>query len=80
MIRVQVRLARMEEGDEGWEELRARAIAVYNPHVAAWRSELPALPGISWREFERGFVASVGWFFFVVVSGAFNNTAATPSP
>ncbi len=27
-----------------------------------------------------GFVASVGWFFFVVVSGAFNNTAATPSP
>jgi Domain of unknown function (DUF4190) len=27
-----------------------------------------------------GFVASVGWFFFLVVYGAFNNTAATPSP
>ena len=27
-----------------------------------------------------GFVASVGWFFYVVVSGAFNNSAATPSP
>jgi len=27
-----------------------------------------------------GFVASVGWFFYVVVSGAFNNSAPTPSP
>src|SRR6267378_3199181 len=27
-----------------------------------------------------GFVASVGWFFYVVVSGAFNNSAATPTP
>ena len=27
-----------------------------------------------------GFVASVGRFFYVVVSGAFNNSAATPSP
>jgi uncharacterized protein DUF4190 len=26
-----------------------------------------------------GFVASVGWFFFVIVSGAFSNSAATPS-
>src|SRR5437588_7819098 len=27
-----------------------------------------------------GFVASVAWFFFVIVSGAFNNSNATPSP
>lgn len=27
-----------------------------------------------------GFVASVAWFFFVVIVGALNNTAATPSP
>ena len=27
-----------------------------------------------------GFVASVAWFFFVVVSGAFNNSTATPTP
>jgi hypothetical protein len=27
-----------------------------------------------------GFVASVGWFFFVIVSGVFNNSTATPSP
>ncbi len=27
-----------------------------------------------------GFVASVGWFFFVIVSGALNNPGATPSP
>jgi Domain of unknown function (DUF4190) len=27
-----------------------------------------------------GFVASVGWFFYVVVSGAFNNSTPTPSP
>jgi hypothetical protein len=27
-----------------------------------------------------GFVASVGWFFFVIVSGAFSNSTATPSP
>ena len=28
-----------------------------------------------------GFIASVGWFFFVILSGAFfNNTLATPTP
>ena len=27
-----------------------------------------------------GFIASVGWFFYIIVSGAFNNTAATPTP
>jgi len=27
-----------------------------------------------------GFVASVGWFFFIIVSGAFNNTTASPTP
>ncbi|HEV3405501.1 MAG TPA: DUF4190 domain-containing protein [Candidatus Dormibacteraeota bacterium] len=27
-----------------------------------------------------GFVASVGWFFFVIVSGVFNNSTATPTP
>ena len=26
-----------------------------------------------------GFVASVGWFFFVIVSGAFNNSTPTPT-
>src|SRR5438093_3909521 len=26
-----------------------------------------------------GFVASVGWFFYVVASGAFNNATATPT-
>ncbi len=27
-----------------------------------------------------GFVASVAWFFFIIVSGALNNSNATPSP
>ncbi|HSS61617.1 MAG TPA: DUF4190 domain-containing protein [Candidatus Limnocylindrales bacterium] len=27
-----------------------------------------------------GFIASVGWFFYVIVSGAFNNSTASPSP
>jgi hypothetical protein len=27
-----------------------------------------------------GFVASVGWFFFIVVSGALNNSTASPTP
>ena len=27
-----------------------------------------------------GFIASVGWFFFVIVSGAFNNTTGSPTP
>jgi hypothetical protein len=27
-----------------------------------------------------GFVASVGWFFFVIVSGVFNQTSAQPTP
>jgi hypothetical protein len=27
-----------------------------------------------------GFIASVGWFFFVIVSGAFNNATASPTP
>ena len=27
-----------------------------------------------------GFIASVGWFFFVIVSGVFNSSSATPTP
>ena len=27
-----------------------------------------------------GFVASVGWFFFIIVSGAFGNATSSPSP
>ncbi len=27
-----------------------------------------------------GFVASVAWFFFVIVSGAFNNATPSPTP
>jgi hypothetical protein len=27
-----------------------------------------------------GFVASVAWFFYIIVSGAFNNTTASPTP
>jgi hypothetical protein len=27
-----------------------------------------------------GFVASVGWFFFIIVSGALNQPSASPSP
>jgi hypothetical protein len=27
-----------------------------------------------------GFVASVGWFFYIVVSGALNNSTPSPSP
>jgi len=27
-----------------------------------------------------GFVASVGWFFYLIVSGAANNSTATPTP
>lgn len=27
-----------------------------------------------------GFIASVGWFFYIIVSGAFNNSTPSPSP
>src|SRR5262249_50953058 len=37
--------------------LRAREAQLLKAHERAWRRDLPALTGVKWRQFERGFVA-----------------------
>ena len=47
-------------GSGGREELAAEIEAVVAAHGEALRGELPALPGVTWGDFERGFVATAG--------------------
>jgi uncharacterized protein (TIGR02996 family) len=57
-IRVQCELARLPKKDRKRAALEARERELLQEHEAAWRSELPGVPGLQWGPFERGF--SVG--------------------
>lgn len=55
-IRIQVELARQPENAT---ELRRREAELWVAHRHAWRESLPELPGVNWRGFDRGFIATV---------------------
>lgn len=55
-IRAQVALARLPAGDRRQADLARQAGALLLRHEDAWRGELPALAGVSWEDFSRGFV------------------------
>jgi uncharacterized protein (TIGR02996 family) len=59
LIRAQVVLARLGEGDGQAGALRQRERELLAAHGPAWRAALPTLPGITWGKFERGFVSCV---------------------
>jgi uncharacterized protein (TIGR02996 family) len=58
-IRVQVELARLPKGAPRRRGLMKRQRELLRVHDAAWRAELPTLPGVIWGPFERGFPASM---------------------
>src|SRR5262245_56767217 len=59
LVRVQVELARLPEGDGRRKALERRQEAVFRGRKKAWKDELPRLRGVRWGEFERGFVGEV---------------------
>lgn len=56
-IRVQLERARLPEWDAAQVRLRAREAVLLARHGTAWCAALPALRGVSWGGFRRGFVA-----------------------
>src|SRR5262245_23483911 len=58
-IRVQCERARLPEGDDRRGGLAAREERLLLGHEAAWRAGLPALDGVTWGDFGRGFVEAV---------------------
>jgi uncharacterized protein (TIGR02996 family) len=58
-IRVQCELARLPAWDRRRRELARLAAGLETRCGARWRSELPALEGVAWADFERGFVSTV---------------------
>ena len=56
-IRVQVERAALPEWDARRVRLLMRERALLAQHEAAWRAELPAVRGVTWGPFRRGFVA-----------------------
>jgi uncharacterized protein (TIGR02996 family) len=60
LIRYQCTAAKVAPWERSWQESTWRAEALIEEHGDAWRtSELPALDGIEWKDFERGFVSTV---------------------
>ena len=57
-IRIQIELAGVPSTKQN-QALRDRERALYQAHGIEWYAELPKLPGIDWRWFDRGFVACV---------------------
>jgi uncharacterized protein (TIGR02996 family) len=55
-IRVQCERARLPEGDDRQAGLAAREERLLLEHEGAWRAGLPALDGVTWGDFSRGFV------------------------
>jgi len=58
-IRAQCDVARYPRWDRRAVEAKHTAIALERAHGESWKQELPALPGVGWDVFERGFIASV---------------------
>jgi uncharacterized protein (TIGR02996 family) len=58
-IRLQIELARLSEDDPRRPGLRQREADLLAEHRKGWWAALPRLAGISWGDFERGFVTSI---------------------
>jgi uncharacterized protein (TIGR02996 family) len=58
-IRAQCEAARLGPWERRRRELEWQSQAMLARHGARWRAELPALSGVEWTDFERGFVSAV---------------------
>jgi uncharacterized protein (TIGR02996 family) len=57
-IRVQVERARLPAWDARQVRLRLREQQLVKQYGKKWKGELPAIKGVTWEEFRRGFVAT----------------------
>jgi uncharacterized protein (TIGR02996 family) len=57
-IRVQTLSASLPEWDVRQVRLRLRERELLGRHGLEWKAELPAIEGVSWEDFRRGFVAT----------------------
>ena len=55
-IRAQVHAAALPISDPSRDLLVRRAETLYRDHEAEWRAERPAIPGVLWGGFSRGFI------------------------
>jgi uncharacterized protein (TIGR02996 family) len=58
-IRLQVQIARLSAGDPQRRPLEKRQEELLARHEGVWKSALPALEGVTWQDFTRGFVEAV---------------------
>ena len=78
-IRVQVERAALPKWDARHVGLWLRERALLRANVGRWRDELPALPGVTWGAFRRGFVSAVGFGTFAALkANAAAVSAAAP--
>ncbi|HJZ56927.1 MAG TPA: TIGR02996 domain-containing protein [Gemmataceae bacterium] len=78
-IRTQVERATLPDWDARRVRLLIRERALLAQHEREWRAELPAIEGITWGEFRRGFVATATFASFAVFrTGWATCRAATP--
>jgi uncharacterized protein (TIGR02996 family) len=66
-IRVQVERATLPEWDARQVRLRLRERALLEQHGRQWKEELPAIEGVLWEDFRRGFVATAVFANFAVL-------------
>jgi uncharacterized protein (TIGR02996 family) len=59
LIRLQCELANLARWEPRFREASWEVDALLAAHGARWRGELPALAGVEWTDFERGFVSTV---------------------
>src|SRR4051794_16651783 len=72
-IRAQIELSRTSERAPRRKELLAREAELWERHGESWRSQLPALRGVKWLDWSRGFV----WGVRIDSASAFRSHAAT---
>jgi uncharacterized protein (TIGR02996 family) len=78
-IRVQVDRVRLPQWDARQVRLRLRESTLLKAHGQKWKQELPAIVGITWDEFRRGFVAGAKCDSFdVLEENASQCWSATP--
>src|SRR5258708_4913613 len=59
LIRLQCKVAGLPAWDRRAVEARWEIAHLLATHGDAWRAELPKIDGVTWLDFERGFVAGV---------------------
>ena len=78
LIRIQLELARLPSWDPRRVGLEVQESALLRAHGRAWLGQLPAVDGIEWSGWHRGFVAEAKASSFAALNGALPELSALP--